>query len=64
MTELAAHRRTHPLPSRPIRIAAAQARAEAGDIEANAATVAAMVHDAARAGARLVVFAEKFLSGY
>ncbi|MFG6192273.1 nitrilase-related carbon-nitrogen hydrolase [Nonomuraea sp. JJY05] len=51
-------------PSRPIRIAAAQAQAEAGDIEANAATVAAMVHDAAQAEAGLVVFPEKFLSGY
>ncbi|WP_416520328.1 carbon-nitrogen hydrolase family protein [Streptomyces achromogenes] len=64
MTEHAAQYRPHPLPSRPLRIAAAQAQAEAGDVDANAATVAAMVHDAARAGARLVVFPEKFLSGY
>ncbi|MFF4715900.1 carbon-nitrogen hydrolase family protein [Streptomyces eurythermus] len=64
MTEHADRQRLHPLPSRPLRIAAAQAQAEAGDVEANAATVAAMVQDAARAGARLVVFPEKFLSGY
>ncbi|MDF6043911.1 carbon-nitrogen hydrolase family protein [Streptomyces sp. JH14] len=54
----------YPLPSHPIRIAAAQAQAVAGDIEANVATVAAMVRESARAGARLVVFPEKFLSGY
>ncbi|MEU2437296.1 carbon-nitrogen hydrolase family protein [Streptomyces rubradiris] len=64
MTEHAAPHRLQPLPSRPLRIAAAQAQAEAGDVEANVATVAAMVQDAARAGARLVVFPEKFLSGY
>ncbi|MEU5083317.1 MULTISPECIES: nitrilase-related carbon-nitrogen hydrolase [Streptomyces] len=62
MTEHAAQHSLHPLPSRPLRIAAAQAQAEAGDVEANVATVAAMVQDAARAGARLVVFPEK-LSG-
>jgi predicted amidohydrolase len=55
---------TYAFPSRPIRIASAQAQAVAGDIEANVATVAAMVHQAAQAGARLVVFPEKFLSGY
>ncbi|AQZ70531.1 carbon-nitrogen hydrolase [[Actinomadura] parvosata subsp. kistnae] len=54
----------HPLPARPIRIAAAQAQARAGDIEANTATAAAMIREAAGAGARLVVFPEKFLSGY
>ena len=54
----------YPLPSHPIRIAAAQAQAVAGDIEANVATVAAMVRESARAGVRLVVFPEKFLSGY
>ncbi|MER5633375.1 carbon-nitrogen hydrolase family protein [Streptomyces nitrosporeus] len=64
MREHAAQRQTHPLPTRPIRIAAAQAQAAAGDIEANAAAAAAMVREAGRAGARLVVFPEKFLSGY
>ncbi|MEV6192845.1 carbon-nitrogen hydrolase family protein [Streptomyces sp. NPDC051920] len=64
MTEHAAQHPVHPLPSRPIRIAAAQAQAQAGDVETNVATVAGMVRDGARAGARLVVFPEKFLSGY
>ncbi|MFI6446752.1 carbon-nitrogen hydrolase family protein [Kitasatospora sp. NPDC050543] len=54
----------HPLPARPLRVAAAQAQAVAGDIEANAATVAAMIRQAAGDGAALVVFPEKFLSGY
>ncbi|WP_255977485.1 carbon-nitrogen hydrolase family protein [Streptomyces longispororuber] len=64
MTEHAAQRPVHPLPSRPIRIAAAQAQAVAGDVEANVATVAGIIRDAARAEARLVVLPEKFLSGY
>ncbi|WP_052423740.1 carbon-nitrogen hydrolase family protein [Nonomuraea candida] len=64
MTVQAGRPGVQPLPSHPIRIAAAQAQAQAGDIEANAATVAGMVREAARAGARLVVFPEKFLSGY
>ncbi|MEU9731397.1 carbon-nitrogen hydrolase family protein [Streptomyces sp. NPDC048002] len=58
------HAAQHGFPARPLRIAAAQARAEAGDVEANVSAVAALVRDAARAGARLVVFPEKFLSGY
>lgn len=52
------------LPSRALRVAAAQDRARAGDVAANAATVATRVREAARAGARVVVFPEKFLSGY
>lgn len=64
MTERSDRPLMYPLPSRPIRIAAAQAQAVAGDVEANAVTVAAMVGQAAQAGARLVVFPEKFLSGY
>ncbi|MGV9340494.1 carbon-nitrogen hydrolase family protein [Streptomyces sp. NPDC003688] len=52
------------LPAHPLRIATAQAQAVAGDIEANVVTVAAMIREAAAAGARLVVFPEKFLSGY
>ncbi|RJL35610.1 carbon-nitrogen hydrolase family protein [Bailinhaonella thermotolerans] len=64
MTEVAGRPGGHPLPSRPIRIASAQAQAQAGDIEANTATVAEMIREAARAKARLVVFPEKFLSGY
>ena len=52
------------LPRTPLRIAAAQAQAVAGDIPANAATAADMIDEAAAAGARVVVFAEKFLTGY
>ncbi|WP_262006485.1 carbon-nitrogen hydrolase family protein [Streptomyces sp. FIT100] len=56
--------RGRPLPERPLRIAAAQARPAAGDVAANAATTAAMIREAAASGARLVVFPEKFLTGY
>ncbi|PYC82663.1 carbon-nitrogen hydrolase family protein [Streptomyces tateyamensis] len=52
------------LPSRVLRIAAAQAPVLPGDVEANAARAAELVDLAAAAGARLVVFAEKFLTGY
>ncbi|WP_316526646.1 carbon-nitrogen hydrolase family protein [Kitasatospora brasiliensis] len=51
-------------PERPLRIATVQAQAVAGDIPANAAQAAGLIREAARAGARLVLFAEKFLSGY
>jgi predicted amidohydrolase len=51
-------------PSRALRVAAAQATPVAGDVGANAAAVAAMVRRAAGRGARVVVFPEKFLSGY
>ncbi|MER6674820.1 carbon-nitrogen hydrolase family protein [Streptomyces sp. NPDC000983] len=64
MTEHAVQGFVHPLPSRSIRVAAAQAQAVAGDVGANVATVAGMVRDAGRAGVRVVVFPEKFLSGY
>ncbi|MFE0459948.1 carbon-nitrogen hydrolase family protein [Kitasatospora sp. NPDC058965] len=52
------------LPARPLRIAAAQAPVLPGDVGANAARAAELVERAAAAGARLVVFAEKFLTGY
>ncbi|MBD0670950.1 carbon-nitrogen hydrolase [Streptomyces sp. CBMA156] len=51
-------------PERPLRIATVQTGAVAGDIPANAAEAAALIREAAGAGARLVLFAEKFLSGY
>jgi len=51
-------------PSRPLRVASAQARSAAGDIDANTATAAAMVRAAGNQGARVVVFPEKFLTGY
>lgn len=54
-----------PFPSRPLRIAAAQACPEPGDIVANTATAAAMLREAAEhSGAQVVVFPEKFLTGY
>ncbi|MEU5028317.1 carbon-nitrogen hydrolase family protein [Streptomyces milbemycinicus] len=53
-----------PWPSRPLRVAAAQACPSPGDVVANAATAGAMVREAAEAGARVVVFPEKFLTGY
>ncbi|MEE1754252.1 carbon-nitrogen hydrolase family protein [Streptomyces sp. SP18CS02] len=52
------------LPSRVLRVAAAQACPVAGDVDANVSTVAAMVRRAAASGVRVVVFPEKFLSGY
>ncbi|MFJ8308570.1 MULTISPECIES: carbon-nitrogen hydrolase family protein [unclassified Streptomyces] len=52
------------LPSQPLRIAAAQAQAVSGEVEVNAAVVARMVRAAGDGGARVVVFPEKFLSGY
>lgn len=56
--------RTYPVPPHPLRVAAAQAQAVAGDVVANTATAAVLVREAAGAGARLVVLPEKFLSGY
>ncbi|WEH40315.1 carbon-nitrogen hydrolase family protein [Streptomyces sp. AM 2-1-1] len=60
----AAPPRSYPVPSGRLRVAAAQARAVAGDVVANTATAAALVREAAGAGARVVVLPEKFLSGY
>ncbi|MET9426335.1 MULTISPECIES: carbon-nitrogen hydrolase family protein [unclassified Streptomyces] len=56
--------RSDQLPSQVLRVAAAQACPVAGDVEANAAVVADMVREAAGSGARVVVFPEKFLTGY
>ncbi|MQS13687.1 carbon-nitrogen hydrolase family protein [Streptomyces kaniharaensis] len=58
---LATHAR---YPEHPLRIATVQAQAAAGDISANATTAAELIREAAASGARLVLFAEKFLSGY
>ncbi|MFF1481833.1 carbon-nitrogen hydrolase family protein [Streptomyces sp. NPDC058301] len=52
------------IPSHPLRIATAQAPVAPGDVVANAATVARLVRGAGDGGARVVVFAEKFLTGY
>ncbi|MER6346543.1 carbon-nitrogen hydrolase family protein [Streptomyces sp. NPDC001595] len=51
-------------PSLPLRVAAAQARSVPGDIDANVAAAVGMVEAAAADGARLIVFPEKFLTGY
>lgn len=53
-----------PHPARPLRIATVQAEVVAGDIAANVAEAAALIREAAAGGARLVLFTEKFLSGY
>ncbi|MET7937620.1 carbon-nitrogen hydrolase family protein [Streptomyces sp. NPDC005322] len=54
-----------PWPSRPLRVAAAQACPAPGDVIVNATTAAAMVRQAAaQACVRVVVFPEKFLTGY
>ncbi len=52
------------LPTRPLRIAAAQTASVKGDIAANVDQAAALIRRAADAGVRLVVFAELFLTGY
>ena len=53
-----------PLPQSPLRIAAAQAQPVCGDVTANIAKTVELTCVAADRGAKLVVFPEKFLSGY
>ncbi|MFM0431246.1 carbon-nitrogen hydrolase family protein [Paraburkholderia aspalathi] len=52
------------LPQAPLRIAAAQAQPVSGDVRANIARTVELTNIAADRGAKLVVFPEKFLSGY
>jgi predicted amidohydrolase len=52
------------LPREPITIACAQAQPVAGNVEANVRFVVEMISEAAAAGAALIQFPEKFLSGY
>ncbi|MFM0481624.1 carbon-nitrogen hydrolase family protein [Paraburkholderia strydomiana] len=52
------------LPRVPLQIAAAQAQPVCGDVTANIAKTVELTGRAADRGARLVVFPEKFLSGY
>jgi 5-aminopentanamidase len=47
-----------------LRVAAAQAEAVAGDLEANVRTAAGLVREAADEGAQIVVLPEAFLTGY
>ncbi|MDT0202038.1 carbon-nitrogen hydrolase family protein [Nocardioides sp. AE5] len=56
--------RTGPLDVPPLRVAAGQAAAVAGDVAANVATAVALVRRAAEEGARLLVLPEAFLTGY
>lgn len=51
-------------PLQPLRIAVAQAAAASGDIPENVRRATAMIGEAARGGARLAVFPEKYLTGY
>ncbi|MFM0013200.1 carbon-nitrogen hydrolase family protein [Paraburkholderia sediminicola] len=53
-----------PLPQMPLRIAAAQAQPVSGDVTLNIARTVELTGIAADRGAKLVVFPEKFLSGY
>ncbi|MFE9402617.1 carbon-nitrogen hydrolase family protein [Streptomyces sp. NPDC006530] len=55
---------TFDLPATPLRVAAAQTRSVPGEVEANAAAAARTLRAAGARGARVVVFPEKFLSGY
>ncbi len=45
-------------------VAAAQAEAVAGDLDANVRTAAGLVREAAERGAQVVVLPEAFLTGY
>jgi len=53
-----------PIPRAPLRVAAAQAEPNPGDIAGNAAVAARLAARAAGEGARLVVLPEMFLTGY
>lgn len=53
-----------PNPTTALRVAVAQVTSIPGNIEANLATVQAYSRNAAAQGARLIVFPEKFLTGY
>ncbi len=53
-----------PPPRAPLRVAAAQAQPEPGNVPANVAKVVRLVEAAADREARVVVLPEKFLSGY
>ena len=54
----------HPFPSKSLRVAVAQAQAAAGDIDANVDTVVKMIRETGSRDVDLVLFPEKFLSGY
>jgi predicted amidohydrolase len=62
--EFALNHKQASLPQRSLRIAAAQAQPVSGDVTANIARTVELTGLAADQGAKLVVFPEKFLSGY
>jgi 5-aminopentanamidase len=64
ITEFGLNHKQMSLPQTPLRIAAAQAQPIAGDVAANIARTVELTAIAADRGAKLVVFPEKFLSGY
>jgi predicted amidohydrolase len=64
ITEFALNNKQASLPQTSLRIAAAQAQPVSGDVTANIARTVELTRLAADHGAKLVVFPEKFLSGY
>lgn len=64
MTWAAGSRRLAAFSLNPLRVAAVQAEAEAGNVERNVATAASWVAKAADEGATLVVLPELFIPGY
>jgi predicted amidohydrolase len=64
ITEFALNHKQASLPQTSLRIAAAQAQPVSGDVAANIARTIELTGLAADRGAKLVVFPEKFLSGY
>src|SRR6266702_2112228 len=64
ITEFALDNKQASLPQTSLRIAAAQAQPVCGDVTANIAGTVELTGLAADRGAKLVVFPEKFLSGY
>ena len=64
ITEFALNNKQASLPQTSLRIAAAQAQPVSGDVIANIARTVELTRLAADHGAKLVVFPEKFLSGY
>jgi predicted amidohydrolase len=64
ITESGLNHKQIALPQTSLRIAAAQAQPVPGDVAANIARTVELTGIAADRGAKLVVFPEKFLSGY
>ncbi len=54
----------HHIPQVPFKLALAQTVSDDGEIEANTKRAVALIRSSAKAGAQLVVFPEKYLTGY